>query len=267
VADVAGTGVPGVLFNGTGDAYTSTATTVTDLEGNSDRSIEVWAYNPAIATEESLVSWGRRGTTRANVSLNFGNNASYGASTHFNDDLSWGTVPSAGAWHHLTYVYSGATDVRVYVDGVLSKSKTLGGALATTAGNSMNIGAQRSADGTLATPQNWNDAGWYAEGVVPGEPGPAVIVGHRDSAAAGAAVFYRLGDLSPGADVTITERDGSVSHFIVQSMQQVAKADFPTDEVYGPSAHRLLRLITCTGDFDFDAGSYLDNLVVTARAV
>jgi sortase (surface protein transpeptidase) len=125
----------------------------------------------------------------------------------------------------------------------------------------------RSANGTLATPQNWNDAGWYAEGVVPGEPGPAIIVGHRDSKADGAAVFYRLGELTPGADVTITERDGSINHFVVQGLQQVAKADFPTAQVYGPSAHRLLRLITCTGDFDVDAGSYLDNLVVTARAV
>jgi sortase (surface protein transpeptidase) len=125
----------------------------------------------------------------------------------------------------------------------------------------------RNADGTLATPQNWNDAGWYAEGVVPGEPGPAVIVGHRDSAADGAAVFYRLGELAPGADVTITERDGSTGHFVVDSLQQVAKSNFPTEQVYGPSAHRLLRLITCIGDFDFDARSYVDNLVVTAHAV
>jgi sortase (surface protein transpeptidase) len=125
----------------------------------------------------------------------------------------------------------------------------------------------RNADGTLATPQNWNDAGWYAAGVVPGEPGPAIIVGHRDSKAAGAAVFYRLGELTPGADVTITERDGTTSHFVVDDLQQVAKADFPTDRVYGPSAHRLLRLITCIGDFDFDAHSYVDNLVVTAHAV
>jgi sortase (surface protein transpeptidase) len=124
-----------------------------------------------------------------------------------------------------------------------------------------------NANGTLATPQNWNDAGWYAAGVVPGEPGPAIIVGHRDSKADGAAVFYRLGELTPGADVTITERDGSTSHFVVDDLQQVAKADFPTDRVYGPSAHRLLRLITCTGDFDYDAHSYVDNLVVTAHAV
>jgi hypothetical protein len=56
-----------------------------------------------------------------------------------------------------------------------------------------------------------------------------------------------LGELTPGSDVTVTERDGSTNHFVVQVLQQVANADFPTDQVHG--------------------GSYLDNLVVTARAV
>lgn len=149
VSDVANTGRAGVLFSGNGDAYTSIANAVTDLEGSSDRTIEVWAYNPEVASEESLVSWGRRGATRASVSLNFGNNSTYGASTHFNDDLSWRTIPSPAAWHHLAYVYSGSNDVRVYVDGVLSKSKSLGGALATTPANPINIGAQRNSDGTL----------------------------------------------------------------------------------------------------------------------
>ena len=64
VTNVANTGVPGVLFNGTSDAYTSVSNTVADLEGRSDRSIEVWAYNPAVGSEESLVSWGRRSSTR-----------------------------------------------------------------------------------------------------------------------------------------------------------------------------------------------------------
>jgi hypothetical protein len=122
-------------------------------------------------------------------------------------------------------------------------------------------------DGTLATPQNWNDAGWYSEGAAPGDPGPAIVVGHRDSAAAGPAVFYRLGELSPGALVTITESDGNTYNFAVESLKQVAKSDFPTGEVYGPSEHRLLRLITCTGGFDYTTRSYVDNLVVTARAV
>lgn len=122
-------------------------------------------------------------------------------------------------------------------------------------------------DGSLATPQDWNSAGWYAAGVSPGDPGPAVVVGHRDSEADGPAVFWRLGELVPGDVVTITQNDGNTSNFAVESVHQVSKADFPTGEVYGPSEHRLLKLITCTGGFDFSKRSYEDNLVVTARAV
>jgi hypothetical protein len=125
----------------------------------------------------------------------------------------------------------------------------------------------RNSDGTMATPQNWNDVGWYAEGVLPGRPGPAILVGHRDSAADGPAVFFRLGELTPGDELTVTEKDGTAQRFAVVALEQVEKSAFPTNEVYGPSTQPLLRIVTCTGGFDYDAGSYLDNLVVTARAV
>lgn len=156
VTNVAGTGLPGVQFNGSSDAYISDANTTAGVEGNSDRSIEVWAYNPTLAAEEGMVSWGRRGATRTNLSLNYGNSGSWGGVTHFSDDLAWGTVPSAGAWHHLVYVYSGAGDARIYLDGALSKSKTLGGPLATTAANPINIGAQRNLNGTLTNSVNFS---------------------------------------------------------------------------------------------------------------
>jgi sortase family protein len=125
----------------------------------------------------------------------------------------------------------------------------------------------RNSNGTMATPHDWNDVGWYAEGVRPGRPGPAILVGHRDSAADGPAVFFRLGELSPGDQLTVTEKDGTAHRFAVVALEQVAKSAFPTGEVYGPSTQSLLRIITCTGGFDYDARSYLDNLVVTAREV
>jgi len=34
--------------------------------------------------------------------------------------------------------------------------------------------------------------------------------------------------------------------------------------VYGPTPGPVLRLITCTGDFDHTTGHYRDNAVVTA---
>ena len=46
------------------------------------------------------------------------------------------------------------------------------------------------ATGELAAPAEFDQAGWYADGPVPGEPGPAVIAGHVDSPP-------RPGDLLP----------------------------------------------------------------------
>ena len=147
VTNVAGTGFAGVLFGGvTNDAYLG-PNSVSDLDGGSDRSIEVWAYNPSLVDEETMVSWGHRGTTRRDMAFNFGSDATWGAATHWADDVSWGpTVPSANAWHHLVYTYSN-TVVRIYVDGALANTKTLGGALNTFTNEPINLGCQIESPG------------------------------------------------------------------------------------------------------------------------
>ena len=55
----------------------------------------------------------------------------------------------------------------------------------------------RLPDGSLEVPKDWDTAGWYDGGPRPGQPGPAVILGHVDSKT-GPAVFYRLRALRPG---------------------------------------------------------------------
>ena len=148
VANVNGTNLPGVLFNGTGDAYTG-ANSPADLHGASDRTIEVWAYNPSLVEEETTVSWGHRGSVRQVMAFNYGNHANWGAVTHWGDDLGWGTPPAASAWHHLVYTYDGGTSAKVYIDGVLATDRALGGALNTYASEPLNIGCQRdTANGT-----------------------------------------------------------------------------------------------------------------------
>ena len=119
-------------------------------------------------------------------------------------------------------------------------------------------------DGTLQPPTQWNEAGWYAKGVLPGNIGPAVIAGHVDSVS-GPAVFFRLRDLRVGDLITVRRRDGTVLKFEVDEIHAYLKAEFPSSVVYGPTAEPELRLITCTGDFDSQAGSYLQNLVVSAH--
>jgi hypothetical protein len=121
----------------------------------------------------------------------------------------------------------------------------------------------RDADGAIEIPSRWQVAGWYAEGVRPGQAGPAVILGHVDSTQ-GPAVFYRLRELRRGDKIQITRKDGSVATFVVDRLERHAKTRFPTDDVYLPTLEPTLRLVTCDGVFDPSTGHYRDNLVVFA---
>lgn len=118
--------------------------------------------------------------------------------------------------------------------------------------------------GRLDAPTDWDLAGWYADGIVPGEVGPAIIAGHIDSPTA-PAVFARLGELAPGDEVIVTMTDGSDQTFVVSDSTQSAKAEFPSAAVYSNVPAPELRLITCGGTFDSSTGHYLDNLIVFAE--
>jgi hypothetical protein len=116
--------------------------------------------------------------------------------------------------------------------------------------------------GALNAPDRYDEAGWYAAGVVPGDNGPAVVAGHVDSTA-GPAVFFNLHTLTPGATVGI-ERGGVWVNFRVTEVDEYPKDQFPTDRVYRATPDPQLRLITCGGDFDTVHKRYYDNVVVFA---
>jgi hypothetical protein len=118
-------------------------------------------------------------------------------------------------------------------------------------------------DRTLEVPTDFGDTGWWTGGPRPGERGPAVIAGHVDSTS-GPAVFYRIGELRPGAAILVVGRDGKRVRFEVDRTEQYPKSNFPTARVYGPTPGPTLRLITCSGDFDESSGHYIDNTVVYA---
>ncbi|WP_243737483.1 class F sortase [Blastococcus xanthinilyticus] len=124
-------------------------------------------------------------------------------------------------------------------------------------------------DGTVEVPPLEADdrAGWYERGPAPGAVGPAVILGHVDSAAHGPGIFFDLGALEPGSEVEVTRADGTVAVFRVDRVERHPKDDFPTIEVYGNTDDAQLRLITCGGDFDSGARSYTDNVIAFASLV
>ncbi|WP_084130520.1 class F sortase [Demequina sp. NBRC 110055] len=121
-------------------------------------------------------------------------------------------------------------------------------------------------DGALATPVDTDLAGWFSGGPRPGAVGPAVIAGHV-SWRGDPSVFFRLGDIARGDQITVVSDEGQDVTFEVSRVEQHPKDDFPTVAVYANTDQPELRLITCGGDFDRATGHFVDNVIVFARMV
>lgn len=128
----------------------------------------------------------------------------------------------------------------------------------------MNLGL--NTDGTVQTPPLGRNsiAGWYELSPTPGVQGASVILGHVDSAAYGAGVFYRLGALNPGDQVNIQRQDGTTAVFRIDRVAEYPKTQFPTSLVYAPTSYPALRLVTCGGAFDTTTHNYRDNIIAFA---
>ncbi|GGL16785.1 hypothetical protein Sme01_71240 [Sphaerisporangium melleum] len=120
--------------------------------------------------------------------------------------------------------------------------------------------------GAIQTPpaNNPNVAGWYRFGPTPGQAGPAVVLGHKDTYTR-TAVFARLHELQYGDTIEIARMDGTVAVFTVGGIEQAAKETFPTNRVYGEADAAELRLITCGGPYNRVTGHYIDNVIVYAK--
>jgi hypothetical protein len=151
------TGAPAVSFNlggATGSAYRSFANAPEELLGpRTNRSIEVWAFNPEIAPEETLVAWGVRGGPDGTLaSFNQGTDGDSGAVDHGGiHEVGWPSGSGAlapGAWHHLVTTFDGweTGTVRLYVDGLHVASRVVGtGAVAAPAATRITLAAQVAA--------------------------------------------------------------------------------------------------------------------------
>ncbi|MCI0746492.1 MAG: LamG domain-containing protein, partial [Verrucomicrobia subdivision 3 bacterium] len=153
-------GVRGVTLSGTDQYYTGAIAPVY-LTGGSSRTIEAWIYNPAVAGEETVFAWGRRGGAPdgSNMSFNHGTDPTFGAAGHWGagPDVGWAGNISTSRWTFVAYTYDQPTaTVTVYRDGQMANTEAgitlITHAVDGTAATNQlpfRVGAQTEANGTV----------------------------------------------------------------------------------------------------------------------
>jgi sortase (surface protein transpeptidase) len=162
--------------------------------------------------------------------------------------------PPAESTVPVTKPFSGTRPTNVKISKIGAESKLIAVAV--------------NKDGKMAVPSAKTpmQAAWYQLSPVPGDVGPAIVLGHVDGNKQ-PGIFYKLKDVNPGDEVIVERSDGKNLKFVVEKKDQVPKDQFPEDAVYGNTDKPQLRLITCGGVFDKEEHSYKDNIIVYANLV
>jgi sortase (surface protein transpeptidase) len=123
-------------------------------------------------------------------------------------------------------------------------------------------------DGQMELPPDPRVLGWYRFGPAPQEDegGSIVIAGHLDSNRFGLGPLVRLRDVQPGDMIDVRVQGGRTVVYEVRDLRRFDRQALPAS-IFARSGPELLRLVTCGGAYDADAGGYQKNLVVTAVPV
>jgi sortase (surface protein transpeptidase) len=119
--------------------------------------------------------------------------------------------------------------------------------------------------GDMGVPRQLDDVAWYSPGVAPGQPGDAVIDGHKDNAYGSRGVFWSLGQLKVGDEIDVVMTNHSKLRFTVAQVRTVAYDAKPmTLGLFAAGGPARLTLISCTGQVNAQRTAYLQRLIVDA---
>ncbi|WP_211746085.1 class F sortase [Paenibacillus sp. Marseille-Q4541] len=119
-------------------------------------------------------------------------------------------------------------------------------------------------NGQLEVPVSSKVAGVFVEGVLPGQPGNALMAGHVDNYK-GPAIFYPLKKVKPGDPVVLSDKEGKYLVFSVIAVESYLTAEAPLEKIFGNTDKEQLNLITCTGIYNRKKGEHEKRLVVYTR--
>ena len=124
-----------------------------------------------------------------------------------------------------------------------------------------------AADGQMELPEDVARVGWYRFGPAPGDAGNTVLAGHVDDREQGPGALFPLREVTPGAEIVVTDAAGRATRWRVVSRELVPKQVLPLDALFAREGPPRLVVLTCGGPFLPEDRSYRDNVVVVAEPV
>ena len=107
-----------------------------------------------------------------------------------------------------------------------------------------------NSDGSMQSPVNIFDAGWYTGSVKPGQLGASIIVGHASGTTLG-GIFNKLESLNTGDTISVERGDGKILRYQVIKKQTVKLSDVDMNSFIRPAdgVSEGLNLMTCAGEW------------------
>ena len=103
-------------------------------------------------------------------------------------------------------------------------------------------------DGSLETPKNWNEAGWYKNGAMPGQIGNVLINAHYDNNLGRPAAFWQLKNIKIGDKVTMENEFDKVYTYEVTEFFYIDIRDPERLKIFNDiEGKSTITLITCGG--------------------
>jgi hypothetical protein len=120
-------------------------------------------------------------------------------------------------------------------------------------------------DGSLETPKNWAEGGWYRKGTKTAESGNIIINAHYDDNYGKPAAFWNLRNVKPDDVIEIKDALGRSYTYKISEVYYISISDPNRLSVFMNDKSKYeLTLITCGGIWDASVHNYNRRLVVKA---
>jgi hypothetical protein len=125
-----------------------------------------------------------------------------------------------------------------------------------------------AADGSLGTPKDWFQAGWFTDSARLAEPGNLIIDGHYDTNTGAPAAFWRLKNVKADDIVTLFDEYGRAYHYKVSEVFYLNINDPARLQIFEDKHDSAsITLITCGGIWLPGNHTYSQRLVVKGKLV